>query len=115
NPKPGLFLLELGRLFQGQRNLKLAELCFEAAIEAMPQLSQPKSELAMLLFQAGRMEESRQLLDAAFQADPYHVRISNMRKVLRVLDGYATVTTPHFVLRADSELDGLLAKYMAKE
>ncbi len=115
NPRPGYFLQELGRLFQGQRKLTLAAICYEQAIARMPQLSEPKSDLAMLHFQAGRMEEARKLLDDAFRADPYHVRISNMRKVLRVLDDYATVSTPHFVLRADSQLDSVLSKYMAEE
>lgn len=115
NPAPGYFLQDLGRLYQGQRKLSHAEVCYRQAIRQMPQLSQPKSELGMLLFQSGRMDEAQRLLDDAFKADPYHVRISNMRKVLRVLEGYATVTTPHFVIRADSQLDGVLAKYMAEE
>ncbi|OYW13501.1 MAG: hypothetical protein B7Z55_16755, partial [Planctomycetales bacterium 12-60-4] len=115
NPHPGYFLEELGALFEGQRKFRYAEACYSQAIATMPQLSQPKTELGMLYFQAGRLEEAQSLLDAAFKADPYHVRVSNMRKVLRVLDGYATIQTPHFVIRADSQLDGVLAKYMAEE
>ena len=115
NPRPGYFLQELGRLFEGQRKFRYAEACYTQAIAKMPQLSQPKNELGMLLFQAGRMEEAGQLLDAAFQADPYHVRISNMRKVLRVLKDYGTTATDHFVIRADSQLDSVLARYMAEE
>lgn len=115
NPRPGYFLQDLGRFYQRQREFRFAEACYAQAIAKMPQLAQPKSDLGMLLFQAGRLDEARKYLDDAFQADPYHVRISNMRKVLRVLDGYATVMTPHFVIRADSELDGVLAKYMAEE
>lgn len=114
NPRPGYFLNELGRLFESQRKFALAERCYQQAIVSMPQLSQPKTELGMLYFQTGRINEAKQLLDDAFKADPYHVRVSNMRKVLKVLDDYATVTTPHFVIRADSQLDGVLAKYMAE-
>lgn len=115
NPHPGYFLTELGRLFKLQRQFALAELCYQQAVTTMPQLAQPKSELGLLHFQAGRIDDARKLMDAAFEADPYHVRISNMRKVLKVLDGYATITTPHFVIRVDSQLDSLLAKYMAEE
>jgi len=115
NPHPGQFLTELGRLFKTQRQFALAERCYQQAVTTMPQLAQPKSELGLLSFQAGKIDEARKLMDAAFEADPYHIRISNMRKVLKVLDGYATITTPHFVIRVDSQLDSLLAKYMAEE
>ncbi|MBM4077983.1 MAG: hypothetical protein FJ267_20330, partial [Planctomycetes bacterium] len=36
------------------------------------------------------------------------------RKVIKVLDDYSTVTTDHFVIRADGKLDHLLARYMAE-
>jgi tetratricopeptide (TPR) repeat protein len=114
NPRPGYFLNELGRLFEQQRKFALAERCYQQAIVSMPQLSQPKTELGMLYFQTGRLAEAQKLLDDSFKGDPYHVRVSNMRKVLKVLDDYATVTTPHFVIRSDSQLDGVLARYMAE-
>jgi cellulose synthase operon protein C len=115
NPRPGYFLQDFGAFFEQQRKLRYAEVCYQAAIDHMPQLAQPKTELGMLMFQSGRLDEAQRLLDAAFEADPYHVRVSNMRKVLKVLEGYATITTPHFVIRADSQLDRVLAKYLAEE
>lgn len=114
NPRPGYFLDDLGRLFESQRKFALAECCYRQAIVTMPQLSRPKTELGRLLFQTGRVDEAKKFLDDAFKADPYHVRVSNLRKVMRVLDGYATTTTPHFVIRADAELDAVLARYMAE-
>lgn len=114
NPHPGYFLDELGRLFETQRKFALAERCYRQAIVTMPQLSRPKTELGRLLFQTGRVTEAKKLLDDAFKSDPYHVRVSNLRKVMRVLDGYATTTTPHFVIRADAQLDAVLAQYMAE-
>ncbi len=36
-----------------------------------------------------------------------------MRKVLKLLDGYETISTDHFVIRVDSELDKVLGQYMA--
>ncbi len=114
NPRPGYFLNELGRLFETQRKFALAEKCYRQAIVTMPQLSRPKTELGRLLFQTGRVAEAKKLLDDAFKADPYHVRVSNLRKVMRVLDDYAATTTPHFVIRADAQLDAVLARYMGE-
>ncbi|HET6424670.1 MAG TPA: tetratricopeptide repeat protein, partial [Planctomycetaceae bacterium] len=114
NPRPGYFLDELGRLFETQRKFAHAEKCYRQAIASMPQLARPKTELGRLLFQTGRVAEAKELLDDAFKADPYHVRVSNLRKVMRVLDDYAATTTPHFVIRADAQLDAVLARYMAE-
>ena len=114
NPKPGYFLTTLGEQVDRFRQHAVAEPLFRQAILLMPQLSEPKTALGQLYMQTGRMDDARRLLDEAFKADPYHVRVSNMRKVLKVLDEYDAVTTDHFVVRADSKLDKLLARYMAE-
>jgi cellulose synthase operon protein C len=114
NPKPGYFLTALGEQVDRFRQHAVAEPLFKQAILLMPQLSEPKTSLGQLYMQTGRMDDAKKLLEEAFQADPYHVRVSNMRKVLKVLDDYTTVTTDHFVIRADAKLDTLLARYMAE-
>lgn len=114
NPRPGYFLTTLGEQLDRFRQHRVAEPLFKQAIALMPQLSEPKTALGQLYMQTGRMDDARRLLDEAFKADPYHVRVSNMRKVLKVLDDYGTVSTEHFVVRADSKLDKLLARYMAE-
>ncbi len=114
NPKPGYFLAKLAERQEASRKHDIAEAIYRQTIEIMPQLSAPKTELGMLYMQTGKTKEAQQLLDAAFKADPYHVRVSNMRKVLKVLDGYDTIESEHFVIRADTELDRLLARYMSE-
>ena len=114
NQKPGYFLTALGEQLDRFRQHSIAEPLFQQAILLMPQLSEPKTALGQLYMQTGRMDDARKLLDEAFKADPYHVRVSNMRKVLKVLDDYDTITTEHFVIRADSKMDKLLARYMAE-
>ena len=114
NPKPGYFLTALGEQVDRFRQHAIAEPLFKQAIVLMPQLSQPKTALGQVYMQTGRMDDAKRVFDDAFKADPYHVRVSNMRKVLKVLDDYSTVTTEHFVIRADAKLDKLLARYMAE-
>ncbi|MBS0202701.1 MAG: tetratricopeptide repeat protein [Planctomycetes bacterium] len=114
NSKPGYFLTTLGEQLDRFRQHSIAEPLFQEAIRLMPQLSEPKTALGQLYMQTGRMNDAKKLLDEAFKADPYHVRVSNMRKVLKVLDDYETITTDHFVIRADSKMDKLLARYMAE-
>ena len=114
NPKPGYFLASLAEIVDRFRQHRVAEPLLKQAILLMPQLSQPKNGLGQLYMQTGQIDEARKTLDEAFKADPYHVRVSNMRKVIKVLDDYESVTTEHFVVRADGKLDRLLARYMAE-
>lgn len=114
NPAPGEFLNAFARRLETRRKFALAETLYQQAIRVMPQLSEPKTQLGMLYMQTGRTKEARQILDDAFSADPYHVRVSNMRKVLGVLDSYDRITTDHFVIHIDSKEDRILGEYMAE-
>lgn len=114
NSKPGVFLNAFANTLESQRKYAMAEKLYQHAIRVMPQLSQPKTSLGMLYMQTGRSDQAKQLLDEAFKADPYHVRVSNMRKVLGVLSKYETITTEHFVIRVDSQADKILGEYMAE-
>lgn len=114
NSKPGVILNAFASALESRRKYGMAEKLYQHAIRVMPQLSQPRTSLGMLYMQTGRADQARQLLDDAFKADPYHVRVSNMRKVLSVLSGYDTITTDHFVIRVDSQADRILGEYMAE-
>lgn len=114
NPKPGTFLTSLAVVVDMFRQHGVAEPLLKQAVLLMPQLSQPKNALGQLYMQTGQIEDAKRTLDEAFKADPYHVRVSNMRKVIKVLEDYESITTDHFVVRADGKLDKLLARYMAE-
>jgi len=113
NPKPGYFLFEVGNLLETKRQFAFAEFAYLKTKELMPQLSGPLTSLGMLYMQMGQTELAQQTLNDAFRADPYHVRVSNMRKVLGVLESYGSIVTDHFVIRYDSKADYILGQYMA--
>lgn len=113
NPRPGKFLAIVGEFLDAHRKYAAAERFYQQAINVMPQLSDPKTNLGMLYMRTGQVDEAQRILDEAFNADRFQVRVSNMRKVLGVLQGYETVATDHFVLRVDKS-DRLLASYMAE-
>jgi cellulose synthase operon protein C len=99
NPAPGGFLTSLGEFFEHERRWDAASNCYIRAIEVAPQLSAPRTALGLLKMRTGELGDAREILDSAFKADPYHVRVSNMRKVLGVLEGYEVLTTEHFLIR----------------
>lgn len=114
NRRPGKFLTQLGLALEDRRRYPAAELAYQQAIVLMPQLAEPKTALGLLYMRVGKIAEAQQLLDDAFRADPFHVRVSNMRKVISLLDGYETISTEHFVIRVGSADDRLLGRYMAE-
>lgn len=114
NRHPGVFLGALGQKLEARKKYDLAEKCYRQAVASMPQLSAPRTDLGMLYMRIGRNADASKILDKAFDADPYHVRVSNMRKVLKLLDGYETITTDHFVIRVDGQADRILGRYMAE-
>lgn len=114
NPHPGRFFSIAGANLERKRQFDLAETFYKQAIASMPQLSEPKTMLGMLQMRVGRNDEARKILDDAFKHDPYHVRVSNMIKVLKVLETYDAVTTEHFIIRVDSKQDRILGRYMAE-
>lgn len=112
NPKPGVFLETVGTVLDSRRKYDHAEVFYRKAIEVMPQLSGPQTSLGMLYMRTGKTTEAEEILKAAFEADPFHVRVSNMRKVIGVLNSYDALATDHFVVRA-AKSDHLLASMLS--
>lgn len=112
NPRPGEMIAMIGNVLESHRRYDQAEVCYRKAIEIMPQLTAPRTQLGMLCMRTGQIEEAETILNDAFQADPFHVRVSNMRKVIGVLKTYDTITTPHFVIRVEAQ-QKLLGQAMA--
>jgi tetratricopeptide (TPR) repeat protein len=112
NPRPGELIAMIGSILESHRRYDQAEVCYRKAIEVMPQLTAPRTQLGMLCMRTGQVEEAEKILNDAFQADPFHVRVSNMRKVIGVLKSYETITTNHFVIRVEAQ-QKLLGQAMA--
>jgi tetratricopeptide (TPR) repeat protein len=99
--KPALFYFELGERLEERRRYTEAETFYKKAAELRPNLPGPPNSLGLLLLRLGREKEATELLTKGFEADPFNVRVSNSLKVLRHLEKYETLQTPHFTLRFD--------------
>src|SRR5262245_26148940 len=114
NPKAGVFYHELAERFDGRKLYLDAERYFKKAIALQPKLPWPQNGLGLLYMRMGREDEARELLEKAFKADEFNVRVVNTLKVLDHLDKYQTLETEHFLLRYDSKNDKILANFMGK-
>ncbi|HEX4589530.1 MAG TPA: tetratricopeptide repeat protein, partial [Gemmataceae bacterium] len=115
NPKAGRFYFELAERLDDRRLFTEAEKYYRKAVAIWPQLPGVKNSLGLLAMRMGQETEARRILTEAFEADPFNIRVSNSLRVLRHLDTYESITTPHFLLRYDPKTDGVLAKFMAEE
>jgi tetratricopeptide (TPR) repeat protein len=113
DPKPSILYFELAERLDERKRFEAAEKYYKKSIEQRPELPWPQSGLGLLYMRLGREKEAREVLDKAFKADEFNVRVANMLKVLRHLDKYQALRTEHFEVRFDPQTDQRLAAYMA--
>lgn len=112
--RPGGFYRTLAEQLDERKHFDAAEGYYRKAIELRPRLPAAYNGLGLLYMRMGREDEARKVLTRAFENDAYNVRVANLLKVLRHLEKYQTLTTPHFVLRYDAASDKVLARFMAR-
>ncbi|OWK40621.1 tetratricopeptide repeat protein [Fimbriiglobus ruber] len=113
DPRPGVFYYELGDCLEERKRYDKAEEYYKIAAELRPMLAGPRTGLAMLQLRLGHEKAARALLDKAIEADPFNVRVANSIKVMKHIDKYETITTPHYELRYDPTKDKILAEFVA--
>jgi tetratricopeptide (TPR) repeat protein len=111
--KPARFYFELGERLEEKQHFQAAEDFYQKAAELRPEMSATLCSLGMLYMRMGREKEADKMLERAFTADKFNVRVLNLRKVLRHLEKYETIKTEHFLLRYDPKHDAVQARYMA--
>lgn len=112
--KPGSFYFELAECLEERKRYAEAETYYLRAAELRPMLPGPRTGLGMLYLRLGKEKEGRELLTRAFEGDPFNVKVANSLKVLRHLDDYETIATPHYELRFNPKTDKLLAAFVAE-
>jgi len=114
NTHAGEFFFTLAAQLMSRNKHDLAKHFFQEAIDKMPQKIGPRSRLGLLYMRTGREAEARQILDQAFEVDPFNLRVKNTLELLDVLDSMETLETEHFIIKHDREHDRLLARYAAQ-
>lgn len=111
NPRPGLFYTAAADALEQRRQFDVAEGYYIKAITAAPHLAAPRNGLGTLLMRVGREDEARKVFAEARQLDPFHVRVANMTKVLKHLEKYSKIKSPHYEVWFDPTNDALLGRY----
>ncbi|HVJ79839.1 MAG TPA: tetratricopeptide repeat protein, partial [Planctomycetia bacterium] len=114
NPKPGVYLGDLADLLERRRQFDPAEALYRRAIAAAPYSASALNGFGILLMRVGKEDEARKVFADARAVDPYHVRVMNMVKVLKHMEAYKVVRTPHYEVMVHPEIDSELGRYMAE-
>ncbi|MBA2115861.1 tetratricopeptide repeat protein [Bremerella alba] len=114
HPNLGEFYAALGDGCDIVRKYPDAVKYLQEARQRMPQLIGVHGDLGMVLMRMGEEGTAKEVLDEAFEADPFNVRVKNSLEVLDVLATYETIETDHFIIRFDPSKDRLLAVYMSR-
>ena len=112
--KPAPFYHELAEYLEDRKLYLQAESYFKKAVELRPKYSAPRTSLGLLDMRLGKEAEGKEILDGAFKADPFNVRVANMRKVIDHLSKYTVIKTEHYDLKFDKETDRVLALFLAE-
>jgi tetratricopeptide (TPR) repeat protein len=104
--------LAAGKAMAEARQYAEAADYLRVASQRAPNWVTPVVELGLSELQAGHNDASLAALETATALDPYNVRADNSLTLLRELATYATIESPHFIIRYKPGIDEVLAKEM---
>ncbi len=113
SPGSGYGHATAGHFLAGNRQYDLAATTLREAIRRESGWATPQIDLGLMLVQAARDDEARQVLGRVAELDPFNEAARFSLKLLNDISAYAVIETPHFVIRYDPQTtDGLLAEEM---
>jgi len=112
NPRYGDLYRHLARYCVTQRLYGQAVEFFRQAIRLNPNLFGAYADLGVNLLRIGRESEAKEILEKAYQVDPFNLWTVNTLRLMDSFENYETLTTPHFSLKLHRAEAALLGHYV---
>ncbi len=112
NPRYGDLYRHLARYCVTQRLYGQAVDFFRQAIRLNPNLFGAYADLGVNLLRIGRESEAKEILEKAYQVDPFNLWTVNTLRLIDSFVNFETLTTPHFNLKLHREEAALLGHYV---
>ena len=112
NPRYGDLYRHLARYCVTQRLYRQAVEFFRQAIRLDPTLFGAYADLGVNLLRIGRESEAREILEKAYQVDPFNLWTVNTLRLMDSFVNFETLATPHFSLKLHREEAALLGHYV---
>lgn len=104
-----------GKYLSQNRQYDLAAEILQEAIRRQPGWAGPQIELGLMLVQAARDDEAREVLRRVTELDPFNTASRFSLTLLNEISGYEVIESPNFEVRYDPKTtDGLLAAEMVE-
>ncbi|MCH8241218.1 MAG: tetratricopeptide repeat protein, partial [Planctomycetes bacterium] len=113
NPRCAVFHQILGDALSGIRQYAASEARYKKAIEFDPTNANVHTELGMMYMQWGLEEKARDVLDVAWELDPFNRRTKFTLDLLDSLQRFARHETEHFIIRFDPQKDPGIGPFVA--
>ena len=112
NPRHGDLYRHLARFCVTQRLYRQAVDFFRQAIRLNPNLFSAYADLGVNLLRIGRESEAKEILERAYQVDPFNLWTVNTLRLMDSFVNFEKLTTPHFSLKLHREEAALLGHYV---
>ncbi len=114
NPRYALFHRTLGDALSGIRQYGASEKAYREAIRLDPTDANARTELGMMYMQWGTEDKARDVLEAAWDLDPFNERTKFTLELLDMLASFDRVETPHFIVKYNADRDPALGEFVAE-
>jgi tetratricopeptide (TPR) repeat protein len=98
-----------GEYLSVARQYEWSEQLLRKAITMQPNWPKPRSELALMLMQAGRDDQAFSELEKAAALDPFHKQVQNQLELAQEMKGFKTLKTKHYSVTYPAGPDEALA------
>ncbi len=98
-------LFEAAEILRDARQFTRAEKLYLQAGKSASWWGEPFAALAQLYLETGQETKAKAAYDESFKIDPYNMRASNQLRLLDYLKQFASVETPHFIIRYAAKAD----------
>ncbi|OFW20470.1 MAG: hypothetical protein A3H27_06680, partial [Acidobacteria bacterium RIFCSPLOWO2_02_FULL_59_13] len=112
NPSYGKVFADLGDFSVLKRQYGKAVEYYRRAVETNPDLSPTRSSLGINLFRLGKEEEARNVLEKAYQQDPYNMWTVNTLRLMDSFSRYDSLETARFRVKLHQKESAVLRPYV---
>ena len=112
NPRYGDLYRHLARYCVTQRLYRQAVDFYRQATRLNPDLFSAYADLGVNLLRIGREAEAKEILEKAYQVDPFNLWTVNTLRLMDSFVNFETLATPHFTVKLHREETALLSHYV---
>ena len=115
NPRSWVLPATVAQWLSAGRQFDQAEDHFKKAVDLAPNAAEALTGLGLLYMQTGQEDLARGALKRAHEIDDFRADVVNYLNLLKRMQTFETLETPHFIIAVDGADDAVLLRQVADE